>query len=77
MKRVSVATRTPPPRIAWTAAEVAAQLGVTRQWVLTLAARGELDSFRSGRRVLFPTEAPAEYVARQRAAHRADLQLSS
>lgn len=73
MSRATTPSRAASMRIAWTAAEVAAQLGVTRQWVLTLAGRGELDSFRSGRRVLFPTDAPAEYVARQRAAQRALL----
>jgi excisionase family DNA binding protein len=50
----------PTERAAYSAAEVAARYGVTKAHVQNLIARGELPSFKLGRRRLIPASALRE-----------------
>ncbi|MBV7292329.1 helix-turn-helix domain-containing protein [Corynebacterium sp. TAE3-ERU16] len=57
------ATLAPPP-IAYSAAEAAKALGISRNYVYQLLRAGEIQSKRSGKRIIITVDALREYVER-------------
>ena len=57
------ATLAPPP-LAYSVAEAAKALGVSKTYVYQLLRAGEVKSKRSGRRVIIPVDSLREYVER-------------
>lgn len=51
-----------PPRTAYSVLEVATSIGYSKRHVYDLIRTGELHAIRSGRRVVVPVEALAEYL---------------
>ena len=51
-----------PPRIAWTASELAASLGVSAKHVYRMCAAGEIEHRRLGHRVVIPVDVVRELV---------------
>ena len=52
--------------LVYTADELAAQLGLDRKTVYEYAGRGEIPCKRIGRRIIFPREAIARWLAETR-----------
>lgn len=51
-----------PPRIAWTAQELAASLGVSAKHVYRMCAAGEIEHRRLGHRVFIPVDIVRQLV---------------